>query len=202
MANENNIPENENGAHSDTSSEIKMNSIEEAVRHFKTVRSRLLNVSEWKEFAGATSADFQLVDQHGNEVFRPAQQGDYFRINLPAPGNDTGDGYDWVHIESIEDRGNDVINNELVAIKVRPSKNPVNGDQDTAHFFKEDATSTFIVRRNGRIIKAEVHGRNEQPNTEAEGLTDKIRNIFVAIGAILGFSKVQWKGLVNGIIEK
>jgi len=50
-------------------------------------------------------------------------------------------------------------------------------------------------------VFAEVNGRNEQPNTDAENLIDKARNIAVAAGAMLGFSKVQWKSLVDGLVD-
>ncbi|MBC8052817.1 MAG: hypothetical protein H7Y13_07110 [Sphingobacteriaceae bacterium] len=70
-----------------------------------------------------------------------------------------------------------------------------------AHFFKDDASSTFLVQRNGLTVKAEVHGRNEQANTNTEKFIDKARNILVAAGAMLGFSDFQWKSLVKGLIR-
>jgi hypothetical protein len=47
-----------------------------------------------------------------------------------------------------------------------------------------------------------VYGRNEKPNTDTETLSDKARNAAVAGGAITGFSKLQWKSLVNGLVKK
>jgi hypothetical protein len=70
-----------------------------------------------------------------------------------------------------------------------------------AHFFTEEATSNFMVKRVGNKVSAEVHGRNEKPNTEAEKLVDKARNTAVATGAVTGFAKLQWKSLVNGLIK-
>ena len=90
---------------------------------------------------------------------------------------------------------------QQISIIVKPATNPNNANPDTAHFFAEDASSTFIIRREGKKVFAEVHGRNEQPNTDTENLIDKARNIAVAAGAMLGFSKVQWKSLVDGLID-
>jgi hypothetical protein len=35
-----------------------------------------------------------------------------------------------------------------------------------------------------------------------ETLIDKLRNATIATGAISGFSKLQWKSLVNGLVKK
>jgi hypothetical protein len=196
------VPGQHDGASTDTEAELQLDTIAEAVQHFKTIKTRLLNVSGWGALSGMAPADFRLTDENGREVSRPAQKGDYFRINLPAPGTETGSGYDWVHIEDIEDKSNRIMSDEYVAVTVRPSRNPLNSEKDTAHFFREEATSTFLIRRIGTIVRAEVHGRNEHPNTDTQNLADRVRNFFVAIGAMLGFSKVQWKSLVNGLIEK
>ncbi len=90
---------------------------------------------------------------------------------------------------------------DSAALLVRPSPDPQNSGHTTAHFFKEDATSTFMVRRDGNTITAEVHGRNETPNTDVNHFLDSVRNIIMSIGAILGFSKLQWKSLVQGLIS-
>lgn len=197
-----NTPSQKTGASSDTESEICLNSVSDAVRHFKTVKERLLDVSSWDKLNGMELASFQLMDTEGKEVFRHARKGDYFRIDLPGPGSEKGSGYDWVCIEDVDNAGNEATDEESVAIKVRPAANPTSNETETAHFFREDATSTFIVRRRGAVVSAEVHGRNEKPNTIGQSISDIIRNILFAVGAMLGFSKVQWKGLVNGLIDK
>ena len=60
------------------------------------MKDRLQNVNQWKEYAGNISADFRLVDKAGREVQRQAKKGDYFKIDIPGPGSQSGDGYDWV----------------------------------------------------------------------------------------------------------
>ena len=110
-------------------------------------------------------------------------------------------GYDWVRIEKIECISDESESVEFVATKVRPCKSPVNGGQITTHLFKNIATSTFLVKRIYNTISAEVHGRNEETNTDTPDVSNKIRNFFVGLGAMLGFSKVQWKSLVDGLVK-
>ncbi len=202
MDTQKNIPDQFKGQQTDTSHSITLKSEGEAVDYFKIVKNRLLDVSNWHSLAGEGTADFQLTDSAGNPVNRTAQIGDHFKINIPAPGTITGEGNDWVQIESVEDASNPGGQNEYISVKVRPARNPNNADPETAHFFKDDATSTFIAKREGQTVSAEVHGRNETPNTKETGIVDTVRNAVVAVGAMLGFSKMQWKSLVKALIEK
>ena len=59
-----------------------------------------------------------------------------------------------------------------------------------------------MVKRENSKVTAAVYGRNEKPNTDVETAGDKARNAAIATGAITGFSKLQWKSLVNGLVKK
>ena len=194
------IPDQQTGAESNTENVTELSSEEEASRFFEDVKQRLLRVNDWHEISGALTADFQLTDAQGTDVFRPAQQGDHFRIDIPGPGTVTGEGYDWVQIEKLEE-GNEP-GSQMVAIRVRPATNPNNERNDVAHFFSEEATSSFIVKREGTKITAGVYGRNEKPNTHTETVVDKARNTAVATGATGGFAKLQWKSLVTALLKR
>jgi hypothetical protein len=173
----------------------------DARKLFIVARNRLVDINHWDAYCGLVTATFRLTDQHGNEVNRTAEKGDYFRIDLPAPGPVEGRGYDWVRIEEIEDKSNSQGDHEVIGIRVRPAHNPKDKGENVAHFFKEDATSTFVIERDGTEVKAAVYGRNEMPNTETSNVADKVRNAVVGVTAILGFSNVQWKNLVKGLID-
>lgn len=196
---ENKIPVQQEGGHSDTVSKQEFATSEEAKAFFETVKSRFLNVNDWELFAGEEKAEFAMMDSSGIVQHREPIEGDYFRINILGPNNPTGDKYDWVQVEEIEHKTG--ADEESVMIRVRPCPSPLNEKEETAHFFADDATSTFIAKREGNIIYAEVHGRNEKPNTEDLGMIEKIRNTLVAIGGILGGSKFQWKSLTEGLIK-
>ena len=194
------IPENDHGIKTDTESSVDLDTEEEAKAHFQIVKERLLNIRNWRNISIGSPTDFRLTDRDGTEVHRPAQEGDYFNIDIPGPGSDSGEGLDWVQIIEIEHKAE--ANSEHLAIKVQPRPHPAKVEKNVSHFFDEEASSTFMVRREGLKVSASVHGRNEQPNTETENITDKIRNAVVAVGAMLGFSKAQWKSLVEGLVKK
>jgi hypothetical protein len=194
------VPSNETGAKSDTENSITFSSANDAKEFFAIVKHRLLNINDWHLLTGTASASFILTDEKGNKVQRQAQLGDHFKIDIPGPGNKTGKGYDWVQIEAIEDTSSE--NEDEVSIRVRPSDSPQQSSDDVAHFFSEEATSTFTVERKNNIVIASVHGRNEKPNTHSESVIDKVRNAVVATGAILGLNKPQWKSLVKGLLKK
>jgi hypothetical protein len=190
------IPENKEGTQTNTERSIEFATEEESKQFFQIAKKRLLDVNHWHKIAGNATADFQLTDEEGKPVNRTAKEGDHFKIDIPGPGSITGEGNDWVKIESIQKDEN------YIGIRVRPASNPTNERKDIAHFFNDNSTSSFIIKKEGKKITAGVYGRNEKPNTKTETVVDKIRNATVATGAISGFSKLQWKSLVNGLIER
>jgi hypothetical protein len=194
------VPPQKAGTRKDIEHIIMAADENDARKLFMIARNRLVDVNHWHEYSGSLSATFQLTDQYGKEVTRTAEKGDYFKINIPAPGSSEGHGFDWVSIEAIEDIGNPDGDIERIALRVRPASNPKEKGENVAHFFSEDSTSSFILERLGNQVKAAVYGRNETPNTSTSNLIDKVRNIVVGVTAILGFSNVQWKNLVKGLI--
>jgi hypothetical protein len=196
------IPDQQKGSKLDTASEVKAESLADAQKLFRIATERLMNVNRWDEICGAASAVFRLTDAEGKEIPGPVTWNNYFKIDVPGPGPVSGEGFDWVKVEAIEDKRNPGGEQESVTIRVRPAPSPLNAKSDTAHFFSEDATSSFRVERNGNTVRAEVHGRNEVPNTDTEEVRDKVRNAVVGIGAVAGMSTPQWKSLVNGLLDQ
>ncbi len=192
------IPVQETGAATDVIEKKNFDSLANARSAFLQARDLLLDVNNWHTLCGAASSKFILTDSDGKEIQRNAQEGDHFKIDVPGPGSATGEGYDWVKIECIEEKING--NEGVVCITVRPATNPNNANPDIAHFFTEEASSSFVVRQKGLEVNAEVHGRNEKPNTNAEQKIDKIRNFLFGIGATAGASKLQWTSLVKGLL--
>jgi hypothetical protein len=127
-------------------------------------------------------------------------KGNLIRIKLPAPPNQQGDGFDWVRIEEFENSKDLLKDEELFGFRVRPVENPLSRSGESAHFYTSDATSSFLVMRKSCTISAMEKGRNEVPNASGSFL-NKIRNILIAIPAMLGLSKPQWKNLTDGILN-
>lgn len=192
------VPAQHTGIRKDIADQVEFDSPEAARAFFQTARKRLLDVNNWHTLCEGLTSVFSLRDAKGSLVGRSAQTGDYFQIDLPGPGNQAGKGYDWVRVETVEDRSDD--GKELTLMRVRPAPNPLNRTEAPAHFLEDDATSTFLVRRRGAIVSAEVHGRNERANLRAEGLGDKVRNVVTLLGSWLGFSDLQWKALVKALL--
>jgi hypothetical protein len=201
MSQQNNIiPSQDSGMQTNTESTEELATEKEAKDFYVTVCKRLMDINNWQQYAGKATASFQLTDNSGKDVKRDPQKGDHLKIDIPGPGSVSGQGFDWVQIEAIEKDQDE--NTQWNAIRVRPATSPLNEKEDVAHFFSDDTTSTFMVRQEGKKVIAGVYGRNEKPNTNTETTIDKIRNTAIATGAITGFSKIQWKSLVNGLVKK
>ena len=195
------IPDQEVGSKTDFSQEKIFENQAQAHKGFKRAAARLLTVSEWHNYAGAGSSRFCLTNNLGDEVTGFAIEGFLFNIDLPAPGSSAGDGLEWVMIERIEANEDAKATEEFVAMTARPIPDPRTAELETAHFYKDISTSTFIVKRIGQTVSAAVHGRNETPNNSDVNLHDKIRNTIIALTARVGMSGPQWKKLVNGLLE-
>lgn len=193
------IPGQKTGKAIDASSTIELSKESDAKVFFEEVKERLQNVNQWKDIAGTLSATFQLVDSKGAEVKRKAQKGDYFKIDIPGPGTDSGEGYDWVQIEEVETASSP--DGESFGFRVRPTDNPQNRKEDVAHFYSDESTSSFIVERQSNKITASVHDRNTKPNTDADSTIDKIRDAVVGAAGVASFSKIQWKNLTDGLVS-
>jgi hypothetical protein len=123
----------------------------------------------------------------------------YIRIDIPGPGTNAGKGFDWVKIEQKEH----VILNEhqeVFFIRARPAEHPIQKSAGIAHFLRMEASSSFVLVRNGLTVTATVYGRNEVPNTKVADLGDKIRNAVIGATGAIGISKLQWKALVEGLL--
>ena len=192
------IPPQFRGQEIETDATHDLKTEAEARRLYTVAKKKLLNVNNWNKVAGAFTAQFQIIDQKGNEVQREVQKGDYLRIDIPGPGTSEGDGFDWVLVEDVKEINQPSV--QSVGFRVRPNENPFGQKNETAHFYSKEATSSFIIIREKNKVIAWIVDRNLLPNTEQESLAGKIRDVAVGISAIAGFSKVQWQALANGLI--
>jgi len=194
------IPEKTDGGNINAESVVELNNLAASKALFLNARKKLLDVNRWKEISELSLAAFTLTDAHGNEVPGPVQEGMFFKIDIPGPDNETGDGYDWVIVEKVDEYVLEDI--ESLGIRVRPAANPKNDDPDIAHFYSKQATSTFTITRENTKVTAAVYDRNTKPNTDDDGFFEKIRNILTGAGGILAFSKIQWKSLTDGLLKE
>ncbi|MGN7758565.1 hypothetical protein ACTJIV_13870 [Chryseobacterium sp. 22532] len=194
----NRVPQQQSGGFHDTESQKQFEPTLLPIK-FDILKQRFFSVSRWKSYCGEGFAAFKLYDSKGNIAERPPQKGDFMRIDIPGPGETKAKGYDWVEVTDIcfqEDNYS-----ESILITCRPSINPQDRkNSHIAHFYSSIATSTFMIARTPTHLKAAVYGRNETPNFNA-GYIDVIRNLMVAVGGMMGISKVQWKKLTDGFLD-
>jgi hypothetical protein len=179
----------------------KYDTLEAAHIAFQAAAERMLSVNNWHEYAGLGSAKFTLCNNQGQEVEVMAEEGFFISIDLPGPGPDAGGGVEWVLVEKLASEGGAHTAEEYVLMTVRPAADPRKAASQIAHFYTDQSTNSFIVRRDGMVVSAGAHGRNESPNNEEVDLHDKIRNTAIALIARVGLSGGQWQKLVNGLIE-
>jgi hypothetical protein len=196
------VPDQHTGAETNTEHSYDAPDRQSANAKYEIVKQRLLDIDHWQDYAGAATASFELMDERGKPSKDKVREGFYFKIDIPGPGTKAGKGYDWVRVESVEEEGNESSGMQSITIRVRPSDNPTTDNDDTAHFYSSEATSNFIVKREGNKITASVHGRNEKPNTETQSVLDKTRNAAVGTTAAAGISTIQWNLLVKGLIRE
>lgn len=194
------VPEQKSGTSIDAEENVKFHDDEEAKEFFGIVKARLLQVNKWKDWAGIISASFQLYTRDGNKLYRPVKEGDLIRIDIPGPGPSSGDGFDWVEVEKIDEVPGLYIHN--LSMRVRPTSSPTNEEADIAHFYSQQATSTFTISLRDRGISAGIYDRNTKPNTSAESVIDKMRDSTIGLAAVTAFSKIQWKMLVKGLLSR
>jgi hypothetical protein len=196
-----NIPPQIQGQQTDILHVVSTPTRQEAHHLFLLAKSKLKDISQWHHYSGPLSSRFVITDTQGNEVYKLAEIGDLFSIDIPGPGPLAGDGFEWVRIEAMEESINEEAESEYITMTVRPVTNPKHPDKAIAHFFSHTATSTFIVERYQNQVSAAVHGRNETPNNKETGLFDTVRNTIIALSAREGMSLPQWKSLMKGLLE-
>lgn len=193
------VPPQEEGKAIQAESSVDMKEEKMAKVFYLEVKRRLQDIDQWHEMAGGLSARFQLIDSNGEEVNRPPQNGDFIRVDIPGPGTATGDGYDWVRVEEVEDESLPTF--ERYGFRVRPARHPEKPGEDVSHFFSDESTSSFLITREGNVITAAVYDRNTKANTDATNLVEKVRDLIAGSAGLLIFSKLQWKNLTEGLVD-
>jgi hypothetical protein len=194
------VPEQKDGREITAEATAEFQNSAQANIFYAEAKKRLLFIHNWHKIAGWLSADFQLTDDNGKEVDRPAQKGDHFRIDIAGPGSKAGEGYDWARVEDIREVNEESI--DSIAIRVRPDANPQAPNPNVAHFFSEKSTSTFVITREGNKVTASIYDRNIEANEETKEPLDKMRSSIIGLSAKYGFSKLQWQALVNAFVKK
>ena len=175
--------------------------LEAALKCFERAKMRLLNPPIWHIIAGGLSAVFKIENSEDQTPERLLKDGDLMSINIHSPDAVLAGNFDWVQVKEItEEKISEEEAYFLLRLEVAPNSNSKKKHID--HFFKKGASSSFVIHRNGNNISALYFGRNEEPNTEKENsILENVRNELVALSAIAAFSSLQWKALLNGLLQ-
>jgi hypothetical protein len=193
------VPVNVDGVSITAQSEKSFETEDKAQLLFAAARDRLLDINNWLKLNHKLGAGFVLFHPDGTAYKKGiAQPGLYIRVEIPGPGNTAGDGYDWVRIEEVKELSDTALTS--VGIRVRPSPVPGTDDEEVAHFYDQQSTSTFVVYKQGKQVNAVIFDRNTKVNTKGKSMLNKIRNILIGSGAIAAFSKIQWELLTDGFL--
>lgn len=195
-----NIPTQFKGGFHDTVSMHCADTVDTAMDRYEKLQVRLSSVNEWHTFSDKVKAKFALFDPGTKRPINGLNEGNLIRIDVPGIGNPSGSGYDWTKIIDIQTGGEERAYPFLL-LTVRPCPAPDAPDGTVAHFYNGESTNTFIVRRVGTCIYAEVHGRNETENTVDVPILDSVRNKAVAIGSKMGLGSLNWLGFTKALLE-
>lgn len=195
------IPKQVVGSQTGATSKLKLNSRHDALQHFQATCKRLLDINNWQKLCGGSGAGFTLTNEAGDPLHTADPKiGNLIRIKLPAPANKEGDGFDWVRIEEFEDSRSLLNDSDVFGFRVRPVENPQNKTGNSAHFYTDDATSTFLIVRYSHTVFALERGKNEVAN-DSDSFLASVRNKLVALFAMIGLSKPQWQKLMDGLLD-
>jgi len=196
--NENTCSSQSNGADIKAENVIELPDADRAKTAFQEAKQRLLNVNRWQELTGSFFANFQLTDQQGQPLSGAVEKGNLFKIDIPGPGTNDGDGFDWVYVEELTQHSQP--DTENISVVVRPCSSPDTQNEAVSHFYGSESTSTFSLTRENNKVTAAIYDKNVKPNTDTESTLDQIRNSIVGTTAIMIFSKIQWKRLTQGLL--
>jgi|SRR5687767_5855866 len=166
----------------------------ECVAFFKTTRSGLFDIDEWKK--NSSASDYDLFEESGERSDDGAiGVGRFIRIRLYGGGK-----YDWVRVVSIVDEPQEVI------LSVKPTHDPTQRPVDMesiSHFFGPQATNNFCLQRDDKTVTFYVIGIGEKQNTQfTDGLIESARNAAVAnIGYYSGLQKTIWKEFSSNFLK-
>ncbi len=174
---------------------------EEAARDcYQVLESRLRGVNDWTSMSDKVKTGFSLFNSGGTGNPGNVEHGNLIRIDIPGAGNPSGNGYDWTEVIDIQ-TGGDKNRDPFCSITISPCTAPGTKNNTVAHFYTGESTNTFIVRKIGCCVYAEVHGRNETENISDVPILDTLRNKAVAIGGKFGLGSINWSAFTEALLE-
>lgn len=160
---------------------------------FKVASRRLLNVNTWSNLDGSLVPSFQLIDKNGRSVNREVLPSDYLKIESTGDISD----FKWMKVERVEERCGDA-GIETVVFEARPMDNPYDEDSNSG---SQSRPGIFRIVKKGLCITASVYAEGEDSEM-FDNVVDRMRGVSKLAYATLGAYCVQWRSLVNAILDQ
>lgn len=176
-----------------SSAEKDLETEAEAGAVFDALKIKLRNIDEWNDHGMLST--YALFDENGTALQdKVIAAGTFMRIHLKGSGK-----YDWVRvIDFFEHEGEFVMT-------VKPTFDPTAENVDrsvVSHFFTDESTNNFCVRKKSRTVSLYVIGLDEKLNTtETGGALQTARNVAVNFGSYLGIQNSEWEKFAAGMLE-
>lgn len=166
---------------------------EDAKNVFTVLKKMIVRIDQWS--VHSMLSDFALFDEGGKQLENGRlAAGLFIRISLTGSGK-----YDWIRIENIFEAEDEFI------ITVKPAFDPTDETRDektVSHFFTDESTNNFCIRKKGKSVAFYVIGLKEKMNaSETSGTLETVRNIAVNFGVYLGIQRSEWEKFSNHFLE-
>lgn len=155
-----------------------------AIVFFDLVKNRIQHINSWRVIAEQLSANFQLVNRQGLEVFRKVQEGDYVRAEFTIPDMMiTRKRYLWLRTEDVHE------DPDSYRFAFREATQPGEHTMFRNHFDHPLSTFFEVSRRGLSVIvsiRRELIAAAKTRNPLMQNTTPEI----------------QWQALADGLLSR
>jgi hypothetical protein len=183
------IPENKFGQPIDLSLSVILSTRNEALICFSLATKRLLNPPMWRQISGWTF-DLLLISRFTKKEYGLAEEGDSFKFGTKRTIAVAGDEPDCLIVDNIKINANPSGPTEWLFFQMHPCRN-----SDTSQ-----ASHSYIIERNGNIVTARYHNRNETISVETGSRFESISNAKTPDLSVRP-SKSEWLVLLKGLLS-
>lgn len=174
-------------------------SVKNAINLYQYLKLSLLDVNNWSRHKSGITVHSKLVDRHGRQVSRIAQNNDRIKIILPR-WKSLFKIYDWFEIRKIEERMTG--NTEIFFVTIVPSVNPETDLSNTTGVSKQESDVTIFFIRDEHKVEMQIHTREGGIVFQGTTLKTTVENFIHSLFVQTGFYKRQWAKLLKSLLNE
>lgn len=169
----------------------------EAILVYQLAIERLLLVNDWN-WSCEKCGKFYLCDSTGAGV-RQIRAGEGMLIRVQLQGGDDQSLVHWLRITEVFQEKDLLRDEELTGFSALPISSPFGGPEPKVMTTEEH--TFYILRRTNRVT-AYVNALPEPGTRMPQRFFKQALQLTRVFGNLLGFSKAQWRCLLEGLLEK